>query len=97
MCFQKFLLFVTDSDKSHYVYIKDFDRVMFHKAKNKNKNKRFCRSCLQCFSSKNVLNNHQDNCLCINGAQYVKLEKGIIEFKNYCRQIHCPFKIHFDF
>ena len=27
------LLFVTDGDKSHYVYIKDFDRFMFHKTK----------------------------------------------------------------
>ena len=31
------LLFVTDGDKSHYVYIKDFDRFMLHKTKNKNK------------------------------------------------------------
>ena len=27
------LLFVTDGDKYHYVYIKDFDRFMFHKTK----------------------------------------------------------------
>ena len=47
------LLLLIDNDKSHYVYIKDFDRFMFHKTKNKNK-KWFCRSCLQCFSSKNV-------------------------------------------
>ena len=47
------LLLVTDGDKSHYVYIKDFDRFMFHKTKSKNK-KYFCKSCLQCFSSKNV-------------------------------------------
>ena len=44
------LLLLIDNDKLHYVYIKDFDRFMFHKTKNKNK-KRFCRSCLQCFSS----------------------------------------------
>ena len=44
------LLLLIDDDKSHYVYIKDFDRFMFHKTKNKNK-KWFCRSCLQCFSS----------------------------------------------
>ena len=25
------LLFLNDDDKSHYVYIKDFDRFMFHK------------------------------------------------------------------
>ena len=28
-----FLLLI-DNDKSHYVYIKDFDRFMFHKTKN---------------------------------------------------------------
>ena len=89
------LLFVTDGDKSQYLYIKDFDRFMFHETKNKNK-KLFCRSCLQCFSNKNVLTNHKENCLSINGAQSVKSEKGIIEFKNYCRKIHCPFKIYAD-
>ena len=26
-----------DDDKSHYVYIKDFERFMFSKIKNKNK------------------------------------------------------------
>ena len=35
------LLLVIDENKSHYVHIKDFDRFMFHKAKNKNK-KCFC-------------------------------------------------------
>ena len=50
------LLFLIDDDKSHYVYIKDFDRSMFHKTKNKNK-KWFGRSCLQCFSSENTLIN----------------------------------------
>ena len=31
------LLLLHDDDKSHYVYIKDFDRFMFHKTENKNK------------------------------------------------------------
>ena len=39
------ILFVTDGDKWHYVYIKDFDRFMFHKTRIKNK-KWFCRSCV---------------------------------------------------
>ena len=38
------LLLVTDENKSHYVYIKDYDRFMFHKTKNKSK-KYFCKSC----------------------------------------------------
>ena len=52
------LIFLNDDDKSHYVYIKDFDRFLFHKTKNKNK-KWFCRSCLQCFSRKSVLIKHK--------------------------------------
>ena len=76
------LLLLTDNDKSHYVYIKDFDRFMFHKTKNKNK-KWFCKICLHCFSSEIVLIKHKENSLSINGKQPVKLEKGIIKFENY--------------
>ena len=68
----KDLLLIIDGDKSHYVYIRDFNRFMFHKTKNKNK-KYFCKSCLQCFSSKNVLTEHKKVCLSINGAQSVRL------------------------
>ena len=88
------LLLLIDDDKSHYVYIKDFDRFMFHKTKNKNK-KYFCKSCLQCFSSESVLTEHKD-CLNINGKQSVKLEEGIIEFDNDSKQIPVPFKIYSD-
>ena len=28
------LLLLIDDDKSHYVYVKDFDRFMFHQTKN---------------------------------------------------------------
>ena len=90
------LLLLIDEDKSHYVYIKDFDRFMFHKTKSKNK-KWFCRSCLRCFRSEKVLIKHKENCLSINGKQSVKLEKGIIKFDNYFKQIPVPFKIYADF
>ena len=90
------LLLLIDDDKSHYVYIKDFDRFMFHKTKNKNK-KWFCRSCLQCFSSESMLIKHKKDCLSINGKQSVKLEQGITEFGNYSKQIPFPFKIYADF
>ena len=90
------LLLLIDDDKSHYVYINDFDRFMFHKAKNKIKNW-FCRSCLQFFSSESVLIKHKENCLSISGKQSVKLEKAIIEFENYFKQIPVSFKIYADF
>ena len=90
------LLLLIDDDKSHYVYIKNFDRCMFHKTKNENK-KWFCRSYLQCFSSESVLIKHKENCLSINGKQSVKLEKRIIEFENYFKQKPVTFKIYSDF
>ena len=52
---------------------------------------------LQCFSNKNVLREHKEVCLIINGAKSVRLEKGTIAFKNYFKQISFPFKIFADF
>ena len=90
------LLLVIDENKSRYVYIKDFDRFIFHKTKNKNK-KYFCKGCLECFSSKNVFTEHEEVCLNINGAQSVRFERGTIEIKNYFKQIPVPFKVYADF
>ena len=69
------LLLIIDKNKSLYVYIKYFNRFMIHKSKNKNKNI-FCKSCLQCFSSKNVSTEHEEVCFSINGAQFVRFEKN---------------------
>ena len=81
------LLLLIDGDQLHYMYINDFIRFMFHKTKNKDK-KYLCKSCLQCFSSKN-----EEVCLSINGAKSVKLGKGTIEFKHFFKQIPVPFKM----
>ena len=40
---------------------------------------------------------HKEDCLSINGKQSVKLEKRIIEFENYSKQIPVPFKIYANF
>ena len=90
------LLLISDEIKSHYVYIKDFDRFMFSKTKNKNE-KYFCKCCLQCFSSEKVLKEHKEDCLVIHGKQSVKLGKSSISFKNYFKQLPAPFKIYVDF
>ena len=57
------LLLLIDNEKSHYVYIKDFNRFMFHKTKNENKK---CKSCLKCISSENIFIKHKEICLSIN-------------------------------
>ena len=85
------LSLIYDENKSHYVYVKDFDRFMCNKTKNKNK-KYFCKCCLQCFSSEKVLIEHGENCLIINGKQSVILKSGSISFKNYFKQLPVRFK-----
>ena len=90
------LLLITDENRSHYVYIKDFNRFMCNKTRNINK-KYFCKCCLQCFSSERILIEHKENCLIINGKQSIKLKSGSISFKNYFKQLPVPFKIYADF
>ena len=40
---------------------------------------------------------HKEVCLSINGAQSVRLEKVMIDFKHYSKQMLVPFKIYADF
>ena len=92
----KDLLLISDKNKSHYMYIKDVDRFMCDKTKNKNK-KYFCKCCLQCFSSEKLFIEHKESCLVINGKQSIKLKSGSVSFKNYFKQLPVPFKIYADF
>ena len=53
-------------------------------------------SCLQNFSTKEILNNHRKRCLLINGFQAVNYKSGIKKFRNYNKQIPILFKIYAD-
>ena len=44
-----------------------------------------------------MLIKHREDCLSINGQQPINLEKGIIKFENYFKQLPVPFKIYADF
>ena len=90
------LLMIHEKDKSHYVYIKDFNRLMFNINKHEGK-KWFCIRCLQHFSSEIILKRHKIDCLVVNGEQRVKLESGYVKFKNYANKLRVPFKIYADF
>ena len=53
-------------------------------------------SCLQNFSTDEILNNHRERYLLINGTQAGKYEKGVTKFKDYEKQLPIPFKIYAD-
>ena len=76
---------------SHIMYTsKILTDLCFTKQKQK---KYFCKSCLQCFSGENVLNNHKEVCLSINGAESETLEKGTTELKISSKK----YKFHLKF
>ena len=52
------LLLISNESKSHYVCIKDCNRFMCNKTKNRNK-KYFTKFSLQCFSSEKILIEHK--------------------------------------
>ena len=45
------VLLISNEEKSHYVFTKDFNRLMYSRTKHKDK-KRFCMSCLQNVTTK---------------------------------------------
>ena len=66
------VLLIINEGMSHYVFIKDFCRLMWSKTKTKNQHKKyFCITCLQNFTTEEVLSNHEKQCLLINGCQAV--------------------------
>ena len=68
-------LLIKDENNSHYAYIKDFNKFMCNKTKDKNE-KHFFRYYLQRFSSEKVLQEHKKDSLEINVKQSVKLRSG---------------------
>ena len=68
------VLLISKEQKSHYDFIKDFNRLMYSKTKHKDK-KHFCMACLQNFTTKEILNSHREHFLLINETQAVKLNQ----------------------
>ena len=94
-------------ETTHYIYIKDINRLMFIFTKHKGK-KHFCMRCLQCFYSNESLAKHRVYCIAINGVQAIKMpekytdKNGVkrspcVYFKNYQKSLPVPFSIVADF
>ena len=93
------LLLITEDDNKHYILIKDFNRFMFNQTKHEHR-KHFCMYCLQCFSSEEVLKNHKNNCIQVNGEQAIKMpdkNNNTLKFNNFHKQQPVPFVIYADF
>ena len=97
------LLLITDESGTggggHYVYIKDFNRFMYNQTKYEHR-KHFCRCCLQCFTTLDILGRHGDNCMAVNGIQAIQMPDetdNTLKFINFHKQLDVPFVIYADF
>ena len=92
------LLITEEVEKNHYVWIKDFDKLNYKQTAHKEK-KHFCKNCIQCFSSKEILEKHKSDCLVLNNSQAVSLpkENTTISFNHLKKTIAIPFVIYADF
>ena len=73
------LLLITEGENKHYVLIKDFNKFMFNQTKHEHR-KYFCMYCLQCFSREDVLTEHKNNCISINGQQAINMPEKVIKY-----------------
>ena len=92
------LLIITNDNNKHYVLIKDFNSLMYHQTKNKDR-KHFCMSCLQCFSKEEKLKKHREVCMEINRAQSIEMpsQGESIKFIGFNKEREVPFVIYEDF
>ena len=92
------LLLIERDGKSHYVLIKNFNRLMFNMTKDRDK-KHFCERCFQNFSSDKRLMDHKKDCIIVNGGQATRMPKEgtFVDFKNYRNRLQVPFVIYADF
>ena len=97
------LLLITDESGTgggwYYVYIKEFNRFLYNQTKHEHR-KHFCRCCLQCFTTLDILGRHGDNGMAVNGIQAIQMPDetdNTLKFVNFHKQLDVPFVIYADF
>ena len=97
------LIKLQDKDNYHYVYVKDYDKLVSRSQTNKKKSKKYhCRHCLHGFMSEELLNNHVERgCLAVEGQKIEMPDPNKpnfhIKFRNHYKKLRAPFVIYADF
>ena len=93
------LLKLEDGDDYHYVYIKDYNRLIGSQT-NKHKAKlHHCFHCRHGFQSKELLDEHnEEGCMAVEGQQIeMPSSEDIMVFKNHYKKLKAPFVVYADF
>ena len=92
------LLLISDEEKKHYCLINNLSRFISSSLTNHNGPVEICRSCLNHFSDKDQLKNHEEYCF---QNEMIKIEMpkegSSISFSHHNRAIKVPFVVYADF
>ena len=93
------LIKLTDEVKSHYAYIKNYDKLMSSQTNKMKAKKCHCRTCSHGFQSEELLKQHEEQgCLAVEGQKIEMPKAGeAIAFKNHFKKLKAPFVIYADF
>ena len=92
------LLLISDGEKKHYCWIKNFNRLMALRNEKSHNSMHYCKRCLQGYRELGSLHKHVEYCS-QHDAQKIELpEPGtMLSFKNYYRKMRVPFVVYADF
>ena len=92
------LLLISDGEKKHYCWIKNFNRLMTAQTDKSVNSMHYCKRCLIGFRIKDSLLKHAEYCS-QHEAQKIELpEPGtMLSFRNYYRKMRVPFVVYADF
>ena len=92
------LLLISDEEKKHYCWIKNFNRLMAVHGEKSYTSMHYCKRCLQGYRDVGSLRKHVEYCS-QHEAQKIELpEPGtMLSFKNYYRKMRVPFVVYADF
>lgn len=93
------LIKLQDGNASHYIYVKDYNKLISAQTNKTNRKKHHCRHCQHGFKSEDLLNAHvKRGCMTVEG-QTVEMpeEKDLMVFKNHYKKLKAPFVIYADF
>ena len=93
------LLYLTEKDKNHYCWIKDFGRLVGSRVTKHKEKSCFCKMCLSIFHSEEKLNDRKTYC---GAHKPVKIEmpkpgENILQFEQYSHSLNVPFAVYADF
>ena len=90
------LLLLTGEFKTHYCLVKNFSRLITSQVARNERERFFCKRCLNLFISEESLKNHKAICGKFKEAE-IKAPGGVCSFSNYQKMMHVPVVGYADF